>query len=62
MIESVAVQLNFNNPEPLADIRNRLAQLERGFVSGDAPKQPILGIAEAAALIGHIDPAAAKLN
>jgi hypothetical protein len=62
MVESVAVELSFNDLEPLADIRNGIAQLKGGFVSVNAPKQPILDPKEAAGLVARVETAAAKLN
>lgn len=62
MIDSVAVELSFKNPEPLADIRDGLAQLKRGFASVDAPKQPVLAPSEVSAIIARVEAAGARLN
>ena len=62
MIESVAVALSFDKPEPLADIRSGFAQLKQGFVNVAAPKQPVLSTSEVAAIVSRIELAASKLN
>ena len=62
MIESVAVELSFDNAAPLADIRSGLAQLKPGFAPVEAPKQPVLDYAEVAAIVSRVELAAAKLN
>ena len=62
MIESVAVELSFDNAAPLADVRSGFSQLKQGFVSVEAPKQPVLSYPEVAAIVARMELAAATFN